>query len=409
MPKAPDIQIVRSRQEFGALEDDWSRLAEAAGADVYLSFDWFYAVLRLAQDAPEHLYIITVRSDGELVGVLPGAIVERKLRVFTHRSLELIGNIYSPLRGCLVKPEHKNNVAGALVDFLLHARPNDWAILNFEGLSEGDPSMAEIARLLREAGIGARSIPQFRNVVTDLSGFADSAAYFKSLSKNLRQTIRTGINRMNHEGDLDAALILNKDQDIDGSMDDYYAIYSESWKRKERDPEFHHRLAGYLATKDRLRLFLLYFKKTEEGETGAERQHRVPSYDFLVQPGRGAPADYRPVAACYFIVHGKTAYYLKTAFREEHRKHSVGNVLFWFATKYLLDVDGVTLIDHQKGDEPYKLRWGEVRETRVQYLAANPRSAKARLELWAEHQVVPKLRRVRNWLRRRRTSPQEQD
>ena len=407
MPHLIDIQVIHTRADLAALADDWDQLAADCGErEFYLSFDWFHAVLHLAQDSPEYLYVITVRSDGELIGLLPGCITARKLRLFTHRSLELIGNIYSPVRGCLVAPGHEHDVAEALVRFLLRDRPGKWAVLNFEGLSENDPFMAKVDLRLREAGVRTRSVPQFKNVVTDLSGFDDSTTYFKSLSKSLRQTVRTGINRMNCEGDAEITLILNKNQDIDRAMQGYYAIYRESWKKQEGDPEFHRRLACYLATKGRLRLFILYFKPGAQADP--EREHRVASYESPVQPDRAVPADYLPVASCYFITYGKTAYFLKTAYRDEFKKYSTGNVLFWFAVKYLLDVDGVTMIDHQKGDEPYKLRWGEIRENRVQYQAANPRAAKARLELWAERQVVPKLRRARNWLRRRPTGAKEQ-
>jgi CelD/BcsL family acetyltransferase involved in cellulose biosynthesis len=401
-----DCAVLRTREEFQSLREDWERLsAEADEPEFYLSFDWFHAVLHLAQDAPEQPYLVTVRSDGGLVAVLPGCLATRRLRLFSYRSLELIGNIYSPLRGCPVKPGHEDAVADALTEFLLDKGRDDWELLHFEAVSEHDAFMTRLLDRLRASGARARRVPQFENVVTDRPDSGGSVAYFQGLSKSLRQSVRSGINRMNREGDFDVVLVTKTGPDMENAMMDYYDIYGESWKREEGDPEFHRKLARHLAAKDRLRLFMLYYRERGEGEEEAE--HPITSWEHMVEPDRLIPEGYFPVAACLFVVYGRQAYFLKTAYREDYRRFSPGSVLFWLAARNLFDAGQALVIDHQKGDESYKLRWGEVHESRLAYQVAHPGSLRARLELWNEDRVIPKLRTAKRWVRRTGTNTDE--
>ena len=172
-------------------------------------------------------------------------------------------------------------------------------------------------------------------------------------------------------------------------MDHYYEVYDNSWKVQEGDSTFHRKLAHYLANQGKLRIFMLYsHEKTV--------QEQAPlSWDSEITLKGPASSNHIPVAAIFMIVHDDTAYYLKTSYRESHSKLSVGMILFWHAVKYLIDIDNIKRIDHQKGADPYKLKWGKVHEVRYNYLLANPYKFKAKFLITFETRIVTILKRLR--------------
>jgi len=394
------FEIIREREGFMALKLDWDRLvAEIGEVDFYLTFDWFYAMVCLTQNPPDDLFVVTVRSEEELIGIIPCRIAVRRLRLFSFRCLEIIGNIYTPYRNAIVRRGKESDVAEAFAGLILTDSSKDWDLINFENLSMRDRFVTGLRAALADKNVCAHLTEQFENIVTDLSPFDCAEEYFRSLSRNRRKLIRKGVNKMNREGSFDVVLISSARDDVGTSMAHYYDVYSKSWKVSEGDPEFHLKLAHRLAAKGILRLFILYFRPRREDD-GKDFPHPVPSYDSPTQAGRSIPGGYTPVAARYFVVCGKNAYSLKSAYRQDYARYSLGAVLFWYAAKYLLDIDGVRVIDRQKGGEEYKLNWGKLNEVRFQYRAANPKSLPARLELWNEIHCIPKLRKIKRTFKR---------
>jgi CelD/BcsL family acetyltransferase involved in cellulose biosynthesis len=397
--------ILRTPQEFELIRDDWNRLAESnPRTDFYLSYDWFYSLLFLSQMPPDRLRIMTARRDNEVIAILPCCSSQRRGRMLTLDCLEFLGNIYSPLRGGLVKQGEEATVAGDWLQFLKEQYSREWDILNLEGLSPGDP----FVRALMETAESSHQFPvveQFANIVSDLSGFENGESYFRALGKSLRQTIRTGLNRMNREGRADILMVGAGPGNIEQAMAHYRAVYEGSWKKTEKaDPQFHSKLADYLGSKGSLRLFLLYYQPSRDSARPS-----VESYDSCIGTADSMPDSCVPIASCFFIVHRRRAYSVKTAYRQEYSSFDPGTVLFWFATKYLLERDHIAVVDHQKGSESYKLKLvGHVNETRIQLRIVNSSSVRAKVELWAETHLVPSLRTLKRALRSSREASEDQ-
>ena len=91
-----------------------------------------------------------------------------------------------------------------------------------------------------------------------------SEIFFNSLGKRLRRNIRRFIRRLSDKGSIIVWVVQLDSQDIESAINDYYKLYSKSWKGTELEPYFHKTLAHHLAKKDKLRLFLLYYR---EGKT----------------------------------------------------------------------------------------------------------------------------------------------
>ncbi|MFZ2950108.1 MAG: GNAT family N-acetyltransferase, partial [Desulfuromonadaceae bacterium] len=222
----------------------------------------------------------------------------------------------------------------------------------------------------------------------DFSSFANSQEYWNSLSGNHRHSIKKAFNKLERSGGFEIVLIGNPGQDVDTAMAQYSDIYSGSWKTRDEEPVFHHKLSKYLLDKGCLRIFLLYHRG--KGVNNAKPKPFSPK-ECLVNSE--VPVSGKPIAAGIFIVRGAYSVFLKTAYLQDYASYSPGTLLLWFAFKWLIDVDHVTYIDFLRGDNPYKNKWGKFREKLMICFISNPGSLHANFELWFKVYVFPKLRK----------------
>ncbi len=393
-----DIIIADTVKDFSLLESDWKRIVKENGEeDFYLSYEWFYAVVNLHSDAPEILRVMSFREEGRVVAIIPCCLAKRNLRGFSFTAMEIIGNMYySPRRGCIVRKGYEKAIADALADFLL--KSSEWEVIYFEDLSPSDPFMPEFIDAFQKRNILSLTAEKFVNLIADLSCVNNSQDYWeKLLSAKQRKNIRQYVNRISRICSAHILLMMEPGQNVDTGMDHYDEIYSASWKDREPDPAFHRKLANYLLDKGCLRLFLLYLCPDRPGE---ECGRCVDAFDPHLSSARkdlAIPEDHIPVAAEFFVVQGRHACALKTAYRQDYSSYSPSTFLTWFALKWLIDVDRIVSVDFQRGHEGYKYKWARVNEENIYiYMAANPISFRARLHLLGEMRLIPILRKVKN-------------
>lgn len=389
------INITSSLNELENLKKDWSQLSSQKinSQDYYLSYNWLHALISSSQNPPDRLYILSIYDNQTLIAVLPLCINTRKKRGITLKSLEFIGNIYSPLRGGTYLSDKEPELAANIVRFLFIHKKNEWDVINFSDLSEKDPLTNLIIKEVHAKNNKSIQSEPFSNILSNLKPHPNSEAYFKSLSKKLRQTIRTGINRANKDFDLSISLIDNPNQNIDLAMDQYYEIYNESWKVSEEDPDFHRKLAHHLVKQGKLKLFILY------SHAKSESTQSQLCWDSEIHSSGPEETNGTPIAAIFMITHQETAYYLKTSYKQSHSKYSTGMILFWHAVKYLMDKENIRIIDHQKGADPYKFKWGVIHESRFTFQSANPTKLKAKLFITIEGALIPYLKKIRDLIK----------
>ena len=114
----------------------------------------------------------------------------------------------------------------------------------------------------------------------------------------------------------------------------YEAIYAESWKPEEGDPDLLRAFAEAEGAAGRLRLGL-------------------------------ARHDGRPVAAQFWTVEDGTAWIHKLAHLESARPLSAGTTLTAALLEHVIDADRVACVDFGTGDDPYKRDWME--QVRLRY------------------------------------------
>lgn len=398
----PDLalrySVIRTQQAFLALRPQWEALYRDNGEDnFYLSFDWFTVLLLHGKPEAADLYVITACTGNDTIAIFPGCIEHRRLALFRHKILGLMGNIYAPYRGCLVKKGAEHAVARGLADFLMTEASRDWQAIDWEGLSPHDPFGVSLQEALRQHGIRLHAEAQYENILINLAVFPTMEAYFKSFKSSFREPIKRHINMMNREGGFDILLPLNSLQDVERCMDDYYAIYASSWKKKESEPDFHRHLARHLHAKGKLRLFVLYYLGPGNDRNSPAKHQRLSDYTCRIMPDCHLPDQAVAIAANLFVVEGQRAFFLKTSYREEYRRYAPGIVSMWFAFKYLFENDGVRLIDLQRGNEGYKTSFGGCcHEIRFRLLASNPDNRLTSFDLKGRQYLLPQLRKLKH-------------
>ena len=121
----------------------------------------------------------------------------------------------------------------------------------------------------------------------------------------------------------------------------YEAVYNDSWKPEEGDPEMLRRFAKAEAAAGRLRLGLA----RHEGQV---------------------------VAAQFWTVEDGTAYIHKLAHLESAKPLSAGTTLSAALFEHVIDGDRVEWVDFGTGDDPYKRDWMEQVRTRYRLTCLRP-------------------------------------
>lgn len=397
-----NVVLITSMEDFFSLKQDWENLLSANKDDnLYHSFDWYYAVSHLFIHPVNTPCIFCIKDDQKTIAILPCCIVKRRLRLFSFKSLEFIGNIYSAYRGGIILKGREQEAAKSVIRFLLANRVL-WHMLHFEDIPESDPFLNALIQEIRQKKLIFRIEPKYAKLVIQRSPGKCSRDYWHLLSNNLRQQIRRSINKMNREGTVIIVPTLLPEHDIKAAMDHYYEIYRQSWKDPEMDSQFHRKLAEYLLSKRKLRLFTLYFRK-EKNHPDNSMDIPISSYESTISPSQCIPKGYLPIATAFYAVNGNYACFLKTAYRQDYATYSAGTVLTWFVVKWLFDLDNVTIIDLQKEDDAYKFKWGRFEEMHVLFQVANPINPLSILEILGEKWIVPAIRELRKAVDRRAT------
>ncbi len=83
-----------------------------------------------------------------------------------------------------------------------------------------------------------------------------------------------------------------------------------------------------------------------------------------------------PAAMQLCVISSGTAKFLRTAYDERFKHHSVGMLVIERVVEHVIDVDRVVEVDFGVGDHSYKKDWATERRERWGIAAFNPRTAR---------------------------------
>lgn len=321
---------VRIFSDFSSLTAHLPRLHEESccRGSFFASLPWFENLYRHGFARPPHLVLA---SDD--AGCLP-------LYRDGH-TLHALSNYYSSEYGAL------GPLPAALPQLLQTiGRP---ACVNLAPL---DPASAEFNALrtaLAEADYRVDDYFCFGNWYLPVVGrrFAD---YLATRPAQLQNNIRRGRSRLDKAGAWQIVIRQQADEALESAIADFVAVYKQSWKQPEPNPEFIPALCRTAAREGWLRLGILYL-------------------------------DARPIAAQLWLVHNGTAGIFKLAYVESAAQLSAGTVLSAALFEHAIDADKVDCIDYLTGDEPYKRDWMSHRRERRGIIAYDPRQWRGLLGL----------------------------
>ena len=101
------LKIVQSIDEFNNLKEQWNGLAEKIeNYKPFLCHEWFSLWIKHFLKN-KSLYIVLLHCSNSLVAIAPLFLTVSKYKGLKIRKLELLGNVYSPIRNFIF--ETKNN------------------------------------------------------------------------------------------------------------------------------------------------------------------------------------------------------------------------------------------------------------------------------------------------------------
>lgn len=205
-----------------------------------------------------------------------------------------------------------------LLDHLAHDLKNRASRIELSKLPDEDGTATRLEGALRRAGWLVRREPCDSNHVLPVAG-RSYAAYLAARPGPLRTTLKRKAKKV------DVEIITYFEE---AAWDSYQAVYAESWKPEEGDPDLLRRFAEAEGGAGRLRLGLA----RHAGEV---------------------------VAAQVWTVEDSSAYIHKLAHLESAKPLSAGTTLTAALFEHVIDRDRVSLVDFGTGNDPYKRDWME--------------------------------------------------
>ncbi|MGA2465569.1 MAG: GNAT family N-acetyltransferase [Thermodesulfobacteriota bacterium] len=319
----------------------WNSLAEKQGPyKIFLSYDWFKIWLKhfLGENK---LVILLLYKENEIVAIAPFSIKRERFKGVPIKKIELLGNVYSPFRYFLINEgDDKEKVKNlfCIFDFVFKQHKG-WSVLDLHAIPQENNWFNLVITTLKRMGLNYSDYLCFGDWYLDEIKYSGEE-YFNNLPQKIKKDILYCKRRLEKMGKCEFKLIRNGNN-IDDYMDLYYKVYEKSWQKKEGvGPNFHRDLAKIAIRNNWLRLGFLFF-------------------------------DNSPIASQFWVSNNEIAYILKTVYNQEYKKFSPGKILTSEMMKYVIDMDGVNIVDYVQGDEAYKEDWTPKRRERCGVLIFN--------------------------------------
>jgi len=356
------IRPITSIEAFLQLSDVWDELiSPQTPYRPFLCFDWFKTWLNHFLTA-DQLSILLLFRNHDIVAIAPFILRDDRFKGIKVRKLELIGNIYSPIRSLLIHDTEfykSGNILPIILRFL--AQQNTcWDIIELSPIPEESRHFGLLNDSLNQIPYKNSQFVCFTNWYLDNIDYS-SSTFFSNLSKNMKRNIKRTKRNAEKAGELKFRM-LSKPEEVSQNIKTYFSVYARSWKKEEEvGPHFHMDLTRLAAQKGWLRLGFVYL-----GDV--------------------------PIVTGFALVCEDIAYFSKNAYDQAYRELGAGTIWMSEMIKYVVDVDKVHVIDFLRGDEPYKRRWLKHHRERRGFLIFN-NTWKGNLLSHLDQHVIPALNR----------------
>jgi CelD/BcsL family acetyltransferase involved in cellulose biosynthesis len=327
------IRVMDAVEKLEELRIPWDALAEKHSYSPFLSFDWFRTWMKHFLGGRQLLVLLLYRGEN-IRAIAPFLLKEEKYKGIPVKKIELVGNVYSPIRYFLfasVENVEREEVMSSIYQFFKEVY-KQWDIIDLHPIPEENDNFLVAYRAADKSCFRSLEYQCFGNWYSDRMG-SSCESYFRKKSKKVRAGIRNDYNRAKRQGELEFRMITGGSP-LEEQIEIYIEVYKKSWKVLEG--------VGFGFLEDWMRI---------AAQRGWLRLGVVA-------------LDKVPVGTGFAIVHNGCAFFEKTAYDRKYQAMGPGTIWFAEMMRYLIDIDGVTTVDFLRGDEDYKKRWAEKRRER---------------------------------------------
>ena len=382
-----NVELIRSETEFLSLREQWDALVDASVyPNIFTTWDWQTIWWRWFGKNTKHgeLFILLLREDGELVGIVPFYRHRRRPPFFLGKHLNFIGfgRTAPEYLGPIVRQGFVEKVVDATVEFL-KTNPSEWDSMFIEDYALDDPATVALAERLRLVFTSYSAPGEVRYI---LPLFESYETYLKSLGTHNRKRKRSYMNQAKKR--YNACVEFQTVENLDEWFPLIVHLTTESRTRlgqsspflKQDFAGFHRDILCALLPQNRALIQFLYFKD-------------------------------RPVALWYaFLLNDNCYAYQQGSLRGV--LGSPGIIATFFLLEHLME-RGYKEFDFLRGLEWYKTSFTQqFRETAWMYVFRKP-SLGFLLRRFLDLMVRPCAREIRNQLRslltKKKSEPMQDD
>ncbi len=328
------VEIIIEPDAFAALRGDWKRLFVVSECAPFLSWEWQTAWFKNF-GADRSPFILTVKRETELIGILPLCLQEKKVLGMNLKRLAFIGeaNGGADYLDLIAKREDKAEILAAIFEFL--KAENSFDVIDLENLASDSETVWFCQNSLRERAV-------------------DSIA-------NQKQPVYTGCSDISVCPQIDLSngweTVLKQSKRADN--------FKRRLKKLEKTEGFEFRsITSPAEIPEAFERFYYLHEKRWATDGGSElsghprlvsfQREVVKNLNLIRFDELWAEGECR--ASVYGLDNGKTFYYYNAGYDLDWANRSVGLVLIGLSVKNAIE-RGNVLYDFLRGDETYKFDW----------------------------------------------------
>lgn len=251
------LRVVSEDAEFSSMAEEWERLCrECPDSEYFVSWPWLQTWWNeYGKDASLRIYSVRA-SSGELLGVLPTYIKERKsfLQLKFHE-LRFIGTGAGPQAGyfdLVARPRDRGRVSRVVIPSLL-SDSAVWDVLQLESMPAESPLTR---RLLKDLpGQADEGLREERPIV-ELP--PEWSHYLQMVPDEVRESIKHTRERLSFDGALSVDMV-SSSWDVKTAMEDLFRLGArdKTLGLDARQRDLLMRVARKFADRDQVRCFVL--------------------------------------------------------------------------------------------------------------------------------------------------------
>lgn len=341
-------------QNFDKLKGMWLELEKGQDMTVYQSFSWNRLLVQeqfnMFMSKFFSMIVVYIVMDGNNAKIILPLIVQKrsnKTKWFGRKKgVYILGHAsYSDYLNAVYE-----NIDKESFDILMDNLKKDYAdyVFTFTDLIEG----TQFEMLVEQTGVA-----KLDSTVSVAVSKAESAEkYTKSLSKHVRQNLRTALNRMNKDGiEYEHKVVFGKILDID-MLDELRKLHIERMNEKNNvGTDLIHKISSVVR---------IYYRKKKELHNNIvyESMRTMENSVFVLVYLNGQICGY-----LYGLQEQHTIRIMQNCFRSEYKFYSP---MFRGTYDFLLDCyqkSDIQKVDFTRGNESYKYQLAGVESTLKQY------------------------------------------